>query len=129
MLVLSLPIIALALLIGVIAGTASGLFGIGGGIIIVPMLMAWLALPIKTATGTSLVAMLFPFGLLAVWTYYKAEIITMPHLWLGCLIACGMLLGAGTGAQLAIRIPTFWLQRGFAVLMVFLAIRLWLKAA
>ncbi len=129
MLVISLPVMALGLLIGLIAGVASGLFGIGGGIIIVPMLMAWVALPIKTATGTSLVAMLFPFGLLAVWSYYKGQVIATPHLWLGCIIALGMLVGAGGGAQIALRLPALWLQRGFAVLMIFLAVRLWLKAS
>lgn len=128
MLVLSSTSLIMAMIIGIIAGIASGMFGIGGGVIIVPLLMMLLALPIKTATGTSLVAMLFPFGLLAVWVYYKEQIIGFPHLWLGVAIAAGMLLGAWGGAQIALRLPVFWLQRGFALLMIILAIRLWIKA-
>ena len=58
--------------IGLVAGVLSGLFGIGGGVLIVPALMYVAGMPIKTATGTSLGTLLLPVGLLGAWAYYQA---------------------------------------------------------
>ena len=52
--------------IGLLAGVCSGLFGIGGGIIIVPLLVFLAGVPQHKAVGTSLVALLLPVGILAV---------------------------------------------------------------
>ena len=56
---------ALPLLIGVVAGVLSGMFGIGGGVVVVPALVVVLGYGQKTATGTSLLALLLPVGALA----------------------------------------------------------------
>ena len=61
----------IGLLIGMVVGTLSGIFGIGGGVLIVPMLMAFLKFAPSKAVGTSLAAMLLPVGILAVWKYAK----------------------------------------------------------
>lgn len=55
--------------IGAAAGTLSGLFGIGGGMIIIPMLVLLQKFPQLKAQGTSLVAMLPPVGILAFMKY------------------------------------------------------------
>ena len=60
-------------LIGVAAGILAGLFGIGGGILIVPALIYFGGMAFKTATGTSLGALLLPVGLLAALTYWRAR--------------------------------------------------------
>ncbi len=59
------------LLIGLGAGVLSGLFGIGGGILIVPALMLLARMEPTTATGTSLGALLLPVGMLGAWEYHK----------------------------------------------------------
>ena len=59
------------LLIGLAAGTLSGLVGIGGGIVIVPALVYFLAFSQKMAQGTSLAILLLPIGLLGVIQFYK----------------------------------------------------------
>ena len=59
------------ILIGLMTGVLSGVFGIGGGIIIVPSLIFFAKMSQKTAVGTSLGSLLLPVGLLGVWTYYK----------------------------------------------------------
>ncbi len=59
------------LAIGLVAGVLSGLFGIGGGVVIVPALILLARMPTLTATGTSLGALLLPVGALGAWTYYK----------------------------------------------------------
>ncbi|MBV9385704.1 MAG: sulfite exporter TauE/SafE family protein, partial [Chroococcidiopsidaceae cyanobacterium CP_BM_ER_R8_30] len=59
------------LVIGLFAGVMSGMFGIGGGAIIVPALMIIVGFSTKMATGTSLAALLLPFGLFGVLEYYR----------------------------------------------------------
>ena len=61
------------LVLGFVAGILSGMFGIGGGLVIVPALVIVFALPLKTATGTSLFALLWPVGLLGVIEYWKND--------------------------------------------------------
>ncbi|HMH55713.1 MAG TPA: TSUP family transporter, partial [Gemmatimonadales bacterium] len=59
------------LAVGLAAGVLSGLFGIGGGILIIPALIYFAKFPTKLALGTSLGAMLLPVGLLGAYAYYQ----------------------------------------------------------
>lgn len=110
--------------LGLFAGICSGLFGIGGGIIIVPSLVFLMGFEQATASGTSLVAMLLPVGALGVWQYYAAGKIGPEHLRFGAWIALGMFVGAYFGGKLVSALPVQWLQRLFSVLLVFAAVRL-----
>lgn len=114
----------LLLVIGLGAGVLSGMFGIGGGVVIVPGLIYFLRLPATTATGTSLAALLLPVGALGAWQYYKAGSINVSY---ALLIALGLLLGAGVGAKIALEVSSLTLQRMFAVFLVFVAVRLWFE--
>ena len=114
--------------IGLLAGICSGLFGIGGGIVLVPTLVFFMKFPPHTASGTSLVAMLLPVGALGVWQYYQAGKISSEHLRFGGWIALGMFLGAFLGAKLAVRLPVNWMQRAFSGLMIFAAYRLFIQS-
>ena len=113
-------------LVGVLAGVLSGLFGIGGGIIIVPALLVFKRMSPERATGTSLTALLLPVGALAVWHYYRQGFVDVRS---GIWLALGIFLGAYVGARLGTSIPAREVQRGFAVLHVLVAIHLWVKAA
>ena len=62
----------ICILLGLIAGTLSGIFGIGGGIIIIPGLIFLLGLTQHQAQGTTLAIMIPPIGLLAAWRYWQA---------------------------------------------------------
>ncbi len=113
------------LAIGVIAGLLSGLFGIGGGVVIVPGLMLVAGMKPETATGTSLGALLLPVGALGAWHYYRhGHLEVRPALW----IALGLTLGALLGAHLALRLPPRDLQRVFAVFLGVVALHLWWTA-
>jgi uncharacterized membrane protein YfcA len=115
----------LFVIIGLAAGVLAGLFGIGGGILIVPALMYVTRLPPQIATGTSLAALLLPVGALGAWEYYKHGLLKVPA---ALLIAAGLFVGAWFGARLAVHMEPRTLQRGFAVFMVLAAIQLWWKA-
>ena len=111
--------------LGLVAGVLSGLFGIGGGLLIVPGLMLAARFPIKLALGTSLGALLLPVGLLGAYTYWKHGHVDVRA---AVLIAAGLTGGAFVGARMAQTIPAETLQRMFAVFMLAMAVHLWVKA-
>lgn len=110
---------------GIAAGLLSGMFGVGGGVIIVPALVFFFGMSQQTASATSLMALLLPVGLLGVYEYYQAGKITTEHIWFGLIIALGLFAGAFFGAKLAIELSSDLLRRMFAVFLVLVAIRLW----
>lgn len=113
------------ILIGLIAGVLSGLYGIGGGVIIVPALMLVAHMKPHMATGTSLAALLLPVGALGAWHYYRHKAVNInAALW----IALGLALGAYVGAYFAMKLPARDLQRLFALFMLFMAVRTWITA-
>jgi len=113
---------------GLIAGIASGLFGIGGGVIIVPLLMFFFNLQQKTASATSLVAMILPVGILGAWEYYKVGLINQTHIKMGLLVSVGLFIGALLGSKLSIILPTKIITRGFALLLIYVSIKLWIQS-
>jgi uncharacterized protein len=122
------PLLAILLLfIGAATGVFSGLFGVGGGVILVPILVFFFQFSPQAASGTSLVALLLPVGLLGVLEYFQAGKINREHLKIGLLVALGIFLGTYIGARLGARLSGKTLQRAFAVFLVFVAARLWLS--
>lgn len=103
----------------------SGLFGIGGGVVIVAALATLAKLPIHKATGTSLAALLLPVGALGAWEYWKHGNVDLRA---AAIIALGLALGAWFGARVAQHMSATTLQRAFAVFLVVIAIRMWVEA-
>jgi uncharacterized membrane protein YfcA len=112
----------LYLAVGLAAGLLSGLFGIGGGIIIVPALLYVARLPILTATGTSLGALLLPVGLLGALEYYRNGHLEVRA---SLLLAVGLFLGAWFGARFAQTLSPLLLKRAFAAFLMVVAVRMW----
>ncbi|MBI1796006.1 MAG: sulfite exporter TauE/SafE family protein [Candidatus Eisenbacteria bacterium] len=115
----------LQLAIGGIAGILSGVFGIGGGVVIVPALILMLRMPPQTATGTSLAALLLPVGLLGAWQYYKSGAVDVRA---AALVAVGLMAGAWLGARIGLSLPPRVMERAFAVFLVLVAAQMWWKA-
>jgi uncharacterized membrane protein YfcA len=107
-------------LIGLGAGVASGLFGVGGAIVIIPALTLLLRVPEHTAHGTSLAALLLPVGLLGALEYYRRGQVNVPY---AALIAVGLLVGALFGAKLAGVIPEALLRRLFGAFLLVISVR------
>ncbi len=112
------------LLIGLGAGVLSGLFGIGGGVVIVPALILIARLEPVTATGTSLAALILPVGILGAVEYYRHGHLDIRY---ALLIAVGLFAGAWFGARIAQDLAPMVLRRLFAVFLVIVAVRLWFK--
>jgi len=108
--------------VGAAGGLLSGLLGIGGGIVMVPLLAWALRLEQHEAQGATLAVMLPPVGLPGVLVYARDR----GHLPWGLmgLVAVGFAMGAWMGARLAVRAPSARLQRGFALLVAAVAMAL-----
>lgn len=112
----------LLVIIGLGAGVLAGLFGIGGGIVIVPALTYLMRMPLQSAIGTSLGALLLPVGALGAWSYWRGGHLNWrASLWL----AVGILFGALVGARLAQSIGDTSLRRLFAALLAGVAVKMW----
>ena len=112
--------------IGIFAGMLSGMFGVGGGVIIVPSLVLLFGMSQQSATATSLMALLLPVGLLGVFEYYRLGRLSVEHIWFGLAIALGLFIGAFFGARIALGMSGEMLRKAFAVFLVIVAIKLWL---
>lgn len=107
------------LILGVAAGILSGLFGIGGGIVMVPSLIVIFGMDILDANATSLTAMLLPVGVLGVMSYYKAGLINVKEsLW----ISLGLFLGSFAGGELAVNINESILAKLYAAILLYIAL-------
>ena len=116
--------IVIVLSIGMLAGILGGFFGVAGGVLIVPALVILLAMPQQTAVGTSLAALLPPVGLLGALEYYKHGNVNFLY---AMLLAAGLLIGAYFGSIFAVRISAETLRRGFAIFLVIIAARLFIR--
>lgn len=108
--------------VGVVAGVMSGLLGIGGGLIVVPILTGWLHVPIKRAIGTSLLAVLVTASVGVV-----TETLVAPsnlHWRAAGVLAAAAVAGAWMGTRLLARIPSMLLARLMALVLVAAALRM-----
>jgi uncharacterized membrane protein YfcA len=110
--------------IGTLAGIFSGLFGVGGGTVIVPLLIFWFGYGERLATGTSLAAIVL-IGLLG--AVAQGGIYGNVHIVTGLLLAIPAVVGVVMGTAIQQRIPQRAVSLLFAVLLVSVAIELILK--
>jgi len=101
--------------IGLVGGVTAGLFGIGGGVVIVPMLIYWAGFSQHKATGTSLALLLPPIGLAAAIEFYRHGNVDLQA---GLIIASTMFVGAWLGACIANRMQGPHLRLAFGVFVV-----------
>lgn len=107
--------------LGILAGALSGLVGIGGGILIVPVLVLLFHYSQKTAQGTTLALLVLPLGIFAAMTYYKAGYVDIKA---AGLIALGFIVGSIISAHFAVSLPTPIITRIFGAFLLIVAVRL-----
>jgi uncharacterized protein len=110
--------------IGTLAGAFSGLFGVGGGTVIVPLLILWFGYGERLATGTSLAAIVL-IGLLG--AIAQGGIYGNVRVGTGLLLALPAIVGVVLGTAIQQRIPQRAVSYLFALLLVAIAIELILK--
>jgi uncharacterized protein len=111
-------------LLGLFAGVVSGLFGVGGAVVIIPGLVLIAKLPQHTAHGTSLAALLLPVGLLGTLEYYKRGQVNLAY---AAVVAGGLLIGAYFGARLAGTMSDVMLRKAFGGFLLLVSAKLLLS--
>lgn len=112
--------IALYLTIGLLVGTASGFFGIGGAVFIIPLLTGFAGFSQPMAQGTAMATLLLPIGALAAWKYWQNGHVDLnAALW----IAGAFVIGGWLGASLTQIINPDNLRKAFGVLLIAIGIR------
>lgn len=108
-------------LTGLVIGFASGMLGIGGAVVLVPVLVLLFGFSQSRAQGTSIGALVPPIGIFAAIQYYRAGLLDLR---VAALIALGFVFGALGGATLVPHVPVAWLKRAFATILVYVAAQL-----
>lgn len=123
---MTVELIIIVILIGLFAGTMSGLIGIGGGIILVPALVYFLSYNQHQAQGTSLGVLVFPVVMLAFLKYYfemKKLGEPLDFKVIG-LLAIGFVVGGYLGSSLALKMDKDLLKKIFAIVLFYTAIKM-----
>lgn len=107
--------------IGLIGGVTAGIFGIGGGVIIVPALVYWAGFSQHLAIGTTLAVLLPPIGLAAAYEYYRHGNVDIQA---AVILAATMFFGAWLGAYLANRLDANYLHLIFGLFVCGLGVYL-----
>jgi uncharacterized membrane protein YfcA len=111
--------LAIFIAIGIAGGILSGLMGVGGGIILIPLMTFFLHMGQKQAQGASLGIIMF--SIVSMLVYYKNGYVDLKVV---ALIGIGFILGSLLGSNIAIVIPAGILRKCFAILMIIVACRM-----
>jgi uncharacterized membrane protein YfcA len=115
--------ILLLLVVGAIGGTFSGAFGVGGGIVMVPLMLWMLGFDQRRAAATSLAAIVLS-SISGSITYLATGHVDVVA---GLLVGAGGIFGSLIGARLLKVLPVVWLRWGFIALLVIIAVRMFLS--
>lgn len=114
----------LIILIGTIAGFLGGMLGLGGAIIIIPALVFLLGYSQQMAQGTALIMMVLPVGAIAAFQYYQRGFVDIKA---ALILALFFSVGGYFGAKFITQIPQDFVKKGFALMLVIIAIKMWFQ--
>lgn len=118
---MSAETVIIIIIIGFAAGLLGGMIGIGGGLVVVPALVYFLAFSQHKAQGTSLGLLVLPVALLGVFNYYKKGFVDIKAVG---LLAVGFVLGSYLGSKYALSVPQETLKKIFAFFLILLAVKM-----
>lgn len=118
---MSVTQIIILVLIGIFSGMLSGMFGVGGGVLIVPALVFFMGMTQHEAQGTSIGLMLLPIGILAAYNYHKTGNLDVKY---GLIIAASFVVGGYFGSKISLQIDQVTLKRLFGVLLMLVSFKL-----
>lgn len=116
--------ILILIIIGLSAGILSGLVGVGGGIVMVPLFVLFLGLTQHNAQGLSLAVMLPPVTFLAVYNYHTAGSGGNIDWRIALTVSLLFAIGGFIGSKIALQIDQRMLRKIFGVFMLFVAVKL-----
>ncbi len=114
-------ILLILVAIGLFTGGASGILGIGGGIILIPALIYLCGFTQQQAVGTSLSIMLPPIGFFAAMNYYRAGNVNVKY---AIILAITFMVGSYITSKIAVGLPEPVVRKVFSVFLVIVAIKM-----
>jgi uncharacterized membrane protein YfcA len=114
-------ILLLLVAIGLFTGGASGILGIGGGIILIPALIYLCGFTQQQAVGTSLSIMLPPIGFFAAMNYYRAGQVNVKY---AIILAVMFMVGSYITSKIAVGLPEPVVRKVFSVFLIIVAIKM-----
>ncbi len=117
----SMTAILILLLVGLIAGALSGMVGIGGGIVIVPVLVYFLGFSQHQAQGTTLFMFLIPIGILGVINYWQSGFVDWK---VALIMASTFVIGSYFGSKFAISLDQQTIKKVFGAIIILLGIKM-----
>lgn len=118
---MSLTVILLLIVIGLLGGFVSGLLGVGGGIIMVPLMLVFLGYTQHQAQGTSLAILAVPVTLVSAYNYYQEGEINWKF---ALIMALCFVIGGYLGSKLAITINQSLLKKIFGAIMLIAGLKM-----
>jgi len=118
---MSISTCIILIVIGILAGILSGVVGVGGGLIMIPLMIILLGLSQHEAQGTSLAVMLPPIGILAAINYHKAGFVKWEY---AMIIAITFIIGGYFGSKYAITLKPEIVKRVFGIVMLIGALKI-----
>jgi len=109
------------ILLGLVAGIFGGMFGIGGGSILIPAMVFFFGLTQHQAQGTTLAIMIPPIGLLAAWRYYQSGNV---KLGMAAFVCAGFLIGGLLGAHVVQALPDTLLKKLFGGFLLLVSLNM-----
>ena len=116
---MSFSVLILLIVIGLLSGSLSGLVGVGGGIIMIPLLISFFGFTQLNAQGTAIAAMLPPIGILAAINYYQEGYVRWEY---SLVIAIAFVVGGYFGSKLSISISQHLVRQIFAIILFIVAL-------
>lgn len=118
---MNISVVLSLVLIGLLAGFFSGTLGIGGSVIMIPLMILWINFSQHQAQGTSLAVLAVPVTLLAAFNYYKEGYVNWKY---AAIIALTFIIGGYLGSKLAISINQVLLKKIFGGVLLIVALKM-----
>lgn len=119
---MNLTLVISLVIIGLLAGVLSGFMGVGGGVVMIPLMMLFLGFDQHEAQGMSLAVLAVPVTFIAAYTYHSSG---HPINWkFALVIAIFFVVGGYLGSKVAVSINQNMLKKIFAVVLVIAAIKM-----
>jgi len=118
---MNLTLIISLIVIGLLAGVFSGFMGVGGGVIMIPLMIVLLGFSQHEAQGTSLAVLAIPVTFLAAYNYYSAGHVNWKF---ALIIGLSFVVGGYFGSKFAITINQAMMKKIFSIILLFIAIKM-----
>lgn len=114
-------IIIALIVIGLLAGILSGVMGVGGGVVMVPLMILLLGFNQHEAQGTSLAVLVVPVTFLAAYNYYNEGFVNWKY---AALIAVFFIVGGYVGSKMAVNLDQKTLRKIFGGILIVISVKL-----